>query len=175
MSGQSDHETETQLSGMWANVYRKVRELMHPHHWAHEPGGHDEVRLPLGFLLDVTLSSPTTDDVLVYDGTAWVNGAGGGGTPHQACAYIMLPQATGTILGEINLSSSARNITKINYKSDGAVIGSCSGGGSFSFSTSGGEDSDTVTASWSSGARLSVTISSCGTDGTYLIIDWLVS
>lgn len=47
----------------------------------------------LSGLSDVTLSSPTNGQVLKYDGSKWVNGAGGGSSEHN---YSTTEQVVGT-------------------------------------------------------------------------------
>jgi hypothetical protein len=171
------------LSQMWQHVDATIRAMIGHHREQHEPGGKDAVRIPLEFLANVNATVPMDGDVLTYQeleqytGT-WIAAApeGGGGSAHQVYAYIALPTTENPVpLGPINLSGATRTISKINYKSDGEISGTCSGG-SFAFAEGGGEDLDTgLSASWSDGARLSVSVSAEGTDGTYLIIDWLVT
>lgn len=67
------HEAEAFLSLLWRHIYQRVRSMLHPHHQEHEPGGKDVLKLPLGSLSNVTLTTPTTGHALLYDTDHWHN------------------------------------------------------------------------------------------------------
>lgn len=176
---QPSHEAEAQAAALLRSIYARVRTMLHPHHAEHEPGGKDQIKIPLGFLRDVTYSGlPTTSEVLVYNVDHWENGsASATQTKHGAYLYVSLPAEVGAVSppGPKNVSGAAHTVTAVTVTSDGAVAGTMTGG-SFSFSAGGGEtDTTGLSTNWANGDRLAVTISSCGTDGTYLVIDWAVS
>lgn len=66
---------EREAEALFRNLYQRIRQIIHPHHWEHEPGGKDEVHFPLGFVRDVTLTDVQDTEVLSYDATSgvWIN------------------------------------------------------------------------------------------------------
>jgi hypothetical protein len=186
----SDPELSNAVQGflgqMWQHVDATIRALIGHHREQHEPGGKDQVRLPVHALADVNALAPDDGDILIYhryigltgapitsiDGY-WEAGAGGSVGTHQAYVMIPLPATTQPPPGPVNLASTARTITRISYLSDGAVSFSATGGG-YAFGVGGGEADETVSSAWASDARLSVSLDlPTGTDGTYLIVEWL--
>jgi hypothetical protein len=67
------HEADVFVAQLWRDIYNRVRALLHPHHREHEPGGLDQVKIPLGALADTVLTDPQVGDTLTYNGITWVN------------------------------------------------------------------------------------------------------
>lgn len=104
-------------------------------------------------------------------GDVSVAGGSGGGTPHQVHFSLMLP-ATVIPPGPTNITGGTLTITAIQFSSDGEISGSCSPGGSFSFSAGGGSDrTNDLSIDWVDGTTMSVAITNQGADGTWLAID----
>ena len=80
MINNSSHEAEAFLTLLWRHIYQRVRMMLHPHHFEHEPGGKDLVELPIGALKDVEIGKDTAEnplasgDYLFYDTDHWTNG-----------------------------------------------------------------------------------------------------
>jgi hypothetical protein len=52
---------------MWQHVDNTIRDLLGRHHAQHEPGGKDQVRIPIGFLTDVHAENAEYADLLYYN------------------------------------------------------------------------------------------------------------
>ena len=172
MTTDPSHEAKAFLSLLWGHIYARVQAMIHPHHIQHEPGGNDEVRLPLGFLKDVSINSAVDGNALVKSGDLWVPGAGGGaGGIGQAFFEMFGSLYIATVPGPTNLTGSTLTITRVLIASDGACTGTAAGQ-AFSFGAGGGTDDNTgLSSSWADGSAISATISSAGTDGSYLTVD----
>jgi hypothetical protein len=160
---------------LWSHINR-LRRAFGFHHASHEPGGLDEVQMPLGGLVDVSLGTAVADGAaLVYSlaGTVWQAGtATGGGTDGQAFF-----QAVGTALspggipGPTNLTAGAFTITQVQVSSNGDCSGSVAGQ-SFSFGAGGGADLTTgLTTAWNAGSNISASIAAVGTATTWISAD----
>jgi len=81
----------------------------------------------LDSLTDVTITSPTTDQVLKYNGSGWVNGAGatGGG----------FPSGTSMLFVQTAAPTGWTKVTTHNDKALRVVSGTASTGGSVAFTT----------------------------------------
>ena len=134
------------LSLMWQHIDNTVRAMIGHHHEQHEPGGKDQVRIPVSFLSDVSAASPSNDDVLKYNSTnkLWVNGVGDGvatAAKHQAHLGLILPPSV-IPPGPTNVSGAAYHVRAIRVAADGAVSGNVGGLGisyGFSFGAAGGD------------------------------------
>jgi hypothetical protein len=171
-------DAEAYRSLVWGNIQKFVRSVLKVHHYQHEPGGSDEVRIPLGGLEDVALGTAVADgNALIYSaaGTCWTNGAGSGGSSNgQAFFETAGTVTTGSIAGPTNLTGTALTITRVLVAADGEVAGNVTAGGAFSFAAGGGSDNNTgLSYTWADGAQLSMTISSAGGDVTYVTADVL--
>ena len=47
-------------------LYTRIAAMLHPHHREHEPGGKDPVQIPLGFIKDMTITSPVVSQTTVW-------------------------------------------------------------------------------------------------------------
>jgi len=70
--------------------------------------------IPLGLLEDVTLTSPTIDEVLKYDGTQWVNGTDEGGKILQVVRATDSSDRTTTSTSFVDASISVTITPKIS-------------------------------------------------------------
>ena len=79
----------------------------------------------------------------------------------------------GTIPGPTNITGKSLTIKRVRIQCDGLVAGSISGAGiGFSYPAGGGlDDYDTLSTGWGQGNSLSLSVTSVGTDGTYLSVD----
>ncbi len=157
---------------LWKHINDFVKIWLKNHHYNHEPGGVDEVQIPLGGLADVTLGSAVANgDALVYSaaGTCWTNGAGGGGGPHQVHFSVLLP-VTVIPPGPTNITGAVMMITAVRFSSDGGVSGTLTPGGSFSVNNS-VDRTDDLAIPWVDGRTMTLAIASQDGDGTYLTID----
>lgn len=88
-----------------------------------QPDADGNVTVNLADINDVNLNSPTSGQVLKYDGEKWINGSGGGGGTSDYTDLTNKPQINGVTLsgnktsGDLNLQSA----TIINVKDYGAV------------------------------------------------------
>lgn len=157
---------------LWSHILKRIQLYVTNHHFNHEPGGKDPVKLPVGALRDVTLTKPvTTGQVLTYAGTAWTNGTATGGAG-QAFFQAMGSIVPGAIPGPMNMWGTAVTITRVCFAADGDVSGSETiSGASFAFGGSGGTDDNSgLSVTWDDGERLGLTIAAAGTL-TYLTAD----
>jgi hypothetical protein len=172
-----NHEADVFVSQLWRHIYQRMAALMHPHARAHEPGGIDPLKLPLGSLVDVTIDTPVIGQVIVCTaadnaGGTWGNGAGGGGGggPQEKTycyAGTLALDAGGLVLP--NHTGKTWTVSAIY-----AELGTAPGTGSVAFTANagGGTWSGTVTSvasdtgrsdSVADGASLSVVITGIGT------------
>ncbi len=171
------HEADAFITKLWADIYARVRGMLHPHHREHEPGGKDQIKLRLGELFNVYDSGVTDGQAIVYQASSghYVPGAAGGGGTGQAFFEMFGSVTVATVPGPTNLTGSTLTITRCFISSDGACTGSVTAGGTvatFSFAAGGGtSDNDSLSVSWSDGASLAAVVATAGTDGTYLTVD----
>jgi hypothetical protein len=183
MPSDPTHEAEAFLSLLWRNIYTRVRAMLHPHHFEHEPGGKDKISIPVGFLRNVTIDPDTVAvgqvlvvDAVGADGETWVTGAGGGGS-HQVHFSVMLP-ATIIPPGPCNITGTNFTISAVRFDSDdstveGALLVS---GESYAFGPGGFPDlSSGLTDTWTAGDTITLDFDDAGSDGTYLTIDMAVT
>ena len=137
---------------LWNHIGMRIVNLLKNHHIQHEPGGLDQVKLPLGSLKDVQFSvAPVNGNVLKYNGAwkRWEAGVGGGGGAiGQAFFEAAGSIAVGVIPGPLNLSGSVLTITQVVVSADGEVSGAVTGGGGFAFAAGGGTDNNVTTYPW---------------------------
>lgn len=180
MPSDPTHEAEAFLSLLWRNIYTRVRQMLHPHHFEHEPGGKDRVSLPVGFLRNVTIDPDTVAvgqtlvvDAVGDDGETWVNGAGGGGASDgQAFFQVVGSISTGYIPGPTNIFGTAVTITRVLFSAGDDVAGAeVLTGQAFSFSGGGSDDNTGLSVTWADGERLGMNITSAGTVPSYLTAD----
>ena len=163
------------LAQMWQHIDATIRAALHPHHWEHEPGGKDQVRIPVFFLADVVAEDPDNNDTLIYS-TAdklWYTGPGGGASVHQVHFTLPLP-AMIVPPGPCNITGNPLTISAVLITTDDTTVaGSLNvGGNSYSFSTGGGGlDVSGLTDTWGERATMTLSLSDYGSDGTYLSID----
>ena len=92
-----NHEADVFVSQLWRHIYQRMAALMHPHARAHQPGGIDPVELPLGFLKDVTITSPAVGDFVKC-----INADNAGGTwANVSGADVFGEFIAGMYLGEL--------------------------------------------------------------------------
>lgn len=92
-----------------------------------KPAAVTDGEVSLDDLSDVTLTSPATDEVLKYNGTNWVNGAGGGGGGFPA-GTLMLFQQTSAPTGWTKQTTHDNKALRV-------VSGTAGSGGSVAFTT----------------------------------------
>ena len=97
------------LSLMWQHVDATIRAMVHQHHQAHEPGGKDQVRIPVSFLVDVSAAAPDDGDTLLYNATdkLWLTGPGGTGGGSAGW------EAVCSIFGELVSGSGSMAVTNL--------------------------------------------------------------
>lgn len=162
---------------LWAHIGKRITALLGNHHYNHEPGGKDVVRIPVGGLVDVSLGTVVTSgEALVYDsvGTCWTNGAvaAGGGTAYGQAFFMAAGSlATGVVPGPTNMGTATLTVTEVRVAADDEVAGNVTPGGGFSFSAGGGASSMTGEYDWDAGAALSILITSAGTANQTLTVD----
>jgi hypothetical protein len=164
------HEAEAFLTLLWMHIRNNPLWPM-AHARSHERDGNDEIEIKIGSLKDVFVKGVDNGDTLIYDevNERWIPGAGGGA---GQAFFEMYGLFVGTIPGPTNLTGGPLTITRVLVKSDGAVAGSVTAGGAFSFIAGGGATNTSgLSYSWADGSSLSITVSSVGTDGTYLTCD----
>ena len=61
---------------LWSHINR-LRRAFGFHHASHEPGGLDEIQMPLGGLVDVALGTAVADGAVLAEGGVTAAGAGG--------------------------------------------------------------------------------------------------
>lgn len=169
---QIDHQAASFIALLWRDLYNRIRELMHPHRHEHEPGGKDQVHLPLGFLSDVTLTSPSDGEVLTYDlaTTAWINGAGGGGGgEHQAYVGTGLPTSV-VPPGPVNITSTNFTITAVSISFDGTVTGKFDAGSYTNTFSSAVSDSG-LTDTWNVGDSMTLRVDTYDETASYVKVD----
>ena len=173
-----NHEADVFISQLWRHIYQRMAALMHPHARAHEPGGMDPVELPIGFLMDVTISSPVIGQAIVCTaadnaGGSWENGAGGGGGGGTGLAFfqqvgVLAPGAA--VPGPINITGADATVSRVLFDTDAdAVLATLtigSGTVSCSLSAPGTDDHAGLTESWTADTALGLSIASV-TGGTY--------
>lgn len=174
------HESESQLILMWRHVYNNIQNMIHPHHFRHEPGGSDEVRIPLGYLRNVTITSPKVGEVLVVDtvgnnGDWWVNGEGGAGK-EQVHFSMPLP-ATVIPPGPTNITGGTYKIHSVLSVTDDSTVAATLSAGTLSIGvpcsrTNYVEGSEPL---WADGETMTLDFSDLGLDGTYITVDVAVS
>ena len=109
-------------------LYTRIAAMLHPHHREHEPGGIDPLRLPLGSLVDVTITSPVVGQVIICstandaEGT-WVNGAAGAGSGmHGVHVGLAGPISVGSVPpGPVNPFDVSLTIKSVFVYADDAV------------------------------------------------------
>jgi hypothetical protein len=158
---------------LWSHINR-LRRAFGFHHASHEPGGLDEIQMPLGGLVDVALGTAVADGAtLVYSeaGTAWVAGAGGAGnhgghygTPVQTSVVPAIPP------GPVNLTGSAFTITAVRISFDGVATGSFSAG-TYSASFPPAVDVSGLTDTWADGDGMTLVVSAVDEDVTFVAVD----
>jgi hypothetical protein len=168
-------QPDRQADAIWRLVFQRVRGMLHPHHFRHEPGGDDEVRQPLGFHVDVNIDRDTLadGDTLVYAAATdtWSNGAGGGaGTSHGVHLSLALP-ATVIPPGPCNLSGSARTIKAVLATTDDSTVAGTVSAGGTSISSVPCTRQNGLSITWADGDSITVDLTDAGSDGTYLAID----
>lgn len=180
------------LSQMWQHIDNTIRAMIGHHHREHEPGGNDQVRLPVyalsdvHWLKDVSGDPPDDGDTLIYyrhktngvasyerDGWWEIEPAG----RHQAHLGVILP-ASVIPPGPTNITGKSFSVRGVLISSDGACTGTLSFGGSYSFSfgAAGGSQSwdlENNPGTWGGGSSISVTYPN-DTTASWLTADiWL--
>lgn len=173
-------DAEKYRSLVWEHINKRLQALLGNHHYNHEPGGKDELVLPLGGLADVALGTAVSNgDVLTYNaaGTCWTNGAGGGGgggTAGQAFFEAVGSITPGIIPGPTNMYGTALQITRVLFASNGTVSGSETlTGQTFSFTGVGTDDNTGLAVTWADGAQLMLSIDAASGSALYLTADVL--
>lgn len=163
-----DHEAEVFIGQLWRDIYGRIRKIMHPHGYEHNPGGRDPLKLPLGSLADVDATAPADGEVLTYvaANTQWEPAAaagGGGGAQQKTFCYA----------GTLALDSGGLKLTNNTGKTwtvSGiyAELGTAPGSGSVGITAhaSAGSWSGTLTTTASSTGR-----SDSVADGTSLYVE----
>ena len=106
-TGQVIFETDTELSFVWdGSAWKPVNPS-----------------IPLDSLTDVTLTSPTANQVLKYSGTQWVNGAVVGVEAGAVMSFAMNTAPTGW------LKANGANVSRTTYANLFAAIGTTYGAG----------------------------------------------
>lgn len=183
-TGTVSPEAQAGASAVLQGLVQFVMAHLHPHHREHEPGGKDRIYLLVSALKNMTETTPAVGHAVIIssvgaDGVPqYVNGpVSAAVTKHGAYCYVPLPCSTGAVSppGPLNISGSAHTISAVNFRSDGTIACTATGG-SYDSSTNGADYQITgLSTNWADDAALAVTITSGGTDGTYLVIDWAVA
>lgn len=158
----------------WRNAYKKIRNMMFPHHAEHEPGGKDAVSLKLNDLVDVDADGPDDDQTIAFKKSSgnWELKALADTKRIGQAFFQMVPLSVATVPGPTNLTEGPLTVRTVRISTDGLVIGSMTVTGAFNFGPGGGvalyED---LGYNWADGAGLSLSTTYIGTDGTYLSAD----
>ena len=160
------------LSLMWQHVDATIRAAIHQHHWEHEPGGKDQLRLPLFALSDVVAEDPAQDDTIHYDipTKLWFTGpGGGGGGEHQAYVGTGLPTSV-VPPGPVNITSTNFIITAVSISFDGAVTGQFDAGSYSNVFSSAVNDSG-LTDTWNVGDSMMLRVDTYDETASYVKVD----
>lgn len=169
----ADAERYTLL--LWNHIGMRIVNLLKNHHLQHEPGGLDQIKLPLSALKDVQFSvAPADGDVLTYNSAweRWEAGEGGGGGIGQAFFEAAGTVTVGSVPGPLNMQGANLTVTRVVVTSNGEVSGNVTAGGDFDFGPGGGSEDNTVSYTWAHGSRLNVAVAAV-VDATYLTVDVL--
>lgn len=174
-------ESKSQLTAMWKHIYSNIRDMLHPHHFTHEPGGLDEVKFPLGYVKNITITDPEVGQALVIsevgdNGDWWANGASVGGGKSQVHFSVMLP-ATIVPPGPTNITGTAYKVNSVLSTTDDSNVAATLSAGTLSIAipcsrTNYATGSEPI---WGDGETMTLSFSDAGFDGTYIAVDVAVS
>jgi len=166
----ADAEKYTLL--LWNHIGMRIVNLLKNHHLQHEPGGLDQVKLPLSALKDVVFpTTPVDGNVLTYDASwpRWTHKPpSGGGGVHQVHFALLLP-ALVVPPGPINITGAAMTISAVKFRTDDSTVSGSLSVGSNSYSI--GTDYSGLTHTWGTNVVMTLALTDYGSDGTYLCID----
>jgi len=134
------HEAERFISLLWTHIYTRVRGMLHPHHWEHEPGGKDQLQLELGELWDCNMSGVADGQAPIYNADTEHYEPGNAGGGKRAIIYKLLGPF-GVVAGDVffkNLLGATLTISEVAISFTGTATLSIAAGGNTYSSTAGG-------------------------------------